>query len=63
MFTKNLVMVDGTVINNCENYAPKCNYIVARASDDGWWFWGGWDTEKEAEKIADEIGGRAFRYK
>ena len=62
MFTiKNLIMKDGTTVFNCENYAEKYDFIVARNSDGEWWFWGAWNDEAEATKAADEVGGRVFR--
>jgi hypothetical protein len=60
---RNLTMTDGTTVLNCEDYAKNYDFIVARQSEGEWWFWGGWDTESEAEKVADEMNGRAFRYK
>ena len=44
-------------IYNLPEYTFNYNFIVARDVDGDLWFWGAWNTEAEARKIAVEIGG------
>lgn len=44
-------------VNNVPVYALKAPYWVCRQSEDGLWFWGAWDNENEAHRVAKEIGG------
>ena len=55
----NRVMINGIVINNFENYANKCKFIVVRNVNGEKWFYDAF-TEGEEEKayrLANEING------
>ena len=43
-------------VNNLPNYKLQ-KYIVARISNGELWFWGTWETEDQAKKIAEEMDG------
>lgn len=32
-----------------------CKYVVARLVDGQFWFWGQWDDEDEARKVAEQF--------
>ena len=32
-------------------------YVVARLDHNELWYWGRWDTQKEAERVAEEVDG------
>lgn len=44
-------------VHNVPAYALKAPYWVCRLSEGELWFWGAWNTNDEAQKIAREIGG------
>jgi hypothetical protein len=45
------------IINNIPDYAGNFTYIVARLCENELWFWGAWNDEEVAYKVAAEIGG------
>ena len=49
-------------INNLPRYATEDKYIVARAVDGEYWFWGSWDADhgEDAYNAAIEIDGQVF---
>lgn len=47
-------------INNCPDYAKHYKYIVARDVDGEIWFYGAWNDEKEANRVAKELGENAM---
>lgn len=44
-------------VNNVAEYAGEDRYWVVRIVDGEAWFYGSWETEKEATKVAKEVGG------
>ena len=44
-------------VNNVAEYAGECRWWAIRIVDGEAWFYGAFDTEKEATKAAKEIGG------
>lgn len=53
------VNVNGVVINNVD--ADHDRYIVARYSEDGWWYWGSWDDADAAYRVACQLeNGKVF---
>lgn len=44
-------------VNNVPVYALKAHYWVCRQSDNELWFWGAWNDNDEAHRVAKEIGG------
>ena len=48
-------------VYNKPAYADDYEFIVVRLNDGEFWFWGAWDTEAEAQKVAKEIDGAVFR--
>ena len=48
-------------INNEPEYAKDYEFVVARADENGeYWFWGAYERGYEAERAAVEIGGVIF---
>lgn len=50
-----------TKINNLPTYATEYRYIVARAIDGAFWFYGAYNDGEKAERAAIECGGEIFR--
>lgn len=58
----NRVMINGMVINNFENYANKCRFIVVRNVSGEKWFYDAFadGEEKQAYRLANEINGEVL---
>ena len=50
-----------TKINNLPTYATEYKYIVARAIDGAFWFYGAYNDGAKAEQAAIECDGEIFR--
>lgn len=50
-----------TKINNLPTYATEYRYIVARAIDGAFWFYGAYNDGEKAERAAIECDGEIFR--
>ena len=48
------------IIKNLPEYAIHHTYIVASICDSNLWFYGAWDDEDKAYKVAEVIGGVAI---
>ena len=48
-------------VNNRPAYADEYEFIVARVVDGEFWFYGAWDEEDEAYRVAREIEGAVLR--
>lgn len=48
-------------VHNVPDYAYHHAFIVVSIVDNEYWFWGAFDTEKEASRVAKEIKGRVFK--
>lgn len=47
-------------IENCPDYAKDYKYIVARDVDSTLWFYGAWNDEHEANRVAQVLGENAL---
>ena len=53
-------------INNIPETVQKyvvARYVISEAAtyfSGTWWFWGSWDSEQDALRAANEIGGAVF---
>lgn len=58
----NRVMINGITVNNFENYANKCRFIIVRDVDGEKWFYDAFTEkeEKQAYRLADEINGEVL---
>ncbi len=62
MMLKSNTLKTAVTIENVPEYANTVPYIVARLDDHTkkFWFYGAWDKESEAERVAGELGDCAF---
>lgn len=49
------------MIKNLPEYAFDYEFIVARFSEGEYWFWGAYSDDREAERVAEKIGGTVFQ--
>lgn len=50
------------IVENFPEYARNLPYIVARLDEvtNKFWFYGAWEEESEANRVAEELGDDAF---
>lgn len=51
------IEADGYTILNVPTYALTCRILVWRFCDDQAWFYGAYDTMKEAVNVAEKVSG------